>query len=209
MHDAGKAQPTQPVAHAAEAQQHVHGERGKEHPGAVEVRGVEAEGEEVGVLRVEHAGDQFEADASDEKQQRDALDGLGWRGDGRPGEQPGEHGPKLEQDERNEHQSDGDVETLVHPVQPHRMRGPREQVEAEQALAMSLVVDPVEVRVVRGVGQQAGHEHHRQAGQQDQAEDRGQPGAADRASPEGPAERAGHLTGAQQPAQPCHSSPGG
>ena len=80
-------------------------------------------------------------------------------------------------------------DALVEPVEPDRVGGPGEQVEAEQPLARRLVVDRAEVRVVGGVRQQAGREHHRDAHQQHQAEHRGQPRAADRAAPERPADR--------------------
>ena len=137
--------------------------------------------------------DELEHRAADEQEQRQPFQRVRGRAQRRPLEQLRQHRPQLEQQDRDEHQPQGDVHALVEPVEPDRMGGPGEQVEAEQPLAGRRVVDRAEVRVVGGVGQQAGHEHHRDAGQQDQAEDRGQPRAADRAAPERPAERAGQL----------------
>ena len=160
---------------------------------------VEGAGELVPLLDVEDPGDELENRAADEQQQRQPFQRVRRAAQRRPLEQLRQHRPQLGQQDRDEHQPQGDVQALVDPVQPHRVRGPGEQVEPEQSLAVGGVVDPVEVGVVGGVGQQAGDEHHRDAGQQDQAEDRGQPRAPDRASPERTAERAGHL--ARVPAQ--------
>ena len=177
-------------------------EAGHEDPGPVVVQRVEGAGERVPLLDVEDPGDELEHHPADEQQQRQPFQRVRGTAQRRPLEQLRQHRPQLGQQDGDEYQPKGHVHALVHPVQPHRMRGPREQVEAEQALAVGLVVDPAEVRVVRGIGQQPGHEHHRHPGQQDQAEDGGEPGAADRAAPEGPAERAGQLARPPQPTKP-------
>ena len=181
-------------------------EAGHEHPRAVEVQDVERAGELVPLLDIEDSGDELEHRAADEQQQRQPLQRVRRTAQRRPLEQLRQHRPQLGQQDRDEHQPQGDMHALIEPVQPHRMGGPGEQVEAEQPLAVGRVVDPVEVRVVGGVGQQAGDEHDRDPGQQDQAEDRGQPRAADRTSPESTAERAWHL--ARLPAHCLGDAPG-
>ena len=179
--------------HGPALEAHVDHEAGHEDPRAVEVQRVEGAGELVPLLDVEDPGDELEARAADEQQQRQPFQRVRRAAQRRPLEQLRQHRPQLGQQDRDEHQPQGDVQALVEPVQPDRVGGPGEQVEPEQPLAVGRVVDPVEVGVVGRVGQQAGDEHHRDAGQQDQAEDRGQPRAPDRAPPERTTERAGHL----------------
>ena len=191
--------------HGPALEAHVHHEAGHEYPGTVVVQRVEGAGELVPLLDIEHPGDELEHRPADEQQQRQPFQRVRRTAQRRPLEQLRQHRPQLGQQDRDEHQPQRDVHALIEPVQPHRMRGPGEQVEAEQSLAMGFVVDPVEVGVVGGVGQQAGDEHHRDPGQQDQAEDRGQPRTPDRTSPERTAERAGHL--ARVPAQRLCGSP--
>ena len=171
----------------------MHHEAGHEDPRAVKVQRVEGAGKLVPLLDVEDPGDELEDRAADEQQQRQPFQCVRRAAQRRPLEQLRQYRPQLGQQDRDEHQPQGDVQALVDSVQPHRVGGPGEQVEPEQPLAVGRVVDPVEVGVVGRVGHQAGDEHHRDAGQQDQAEDRGQPRAPDRAPPERTAERAGHL----------------
>ena len=165
-----------------------------EHPGAVEVQRVEGPGELVPGLNVQDPGGELEHRPADEQEQRQPFQGVSGRAQRWPFEQLRQHRPQLEQQDRHQDQPQGDVDALVEPVEPDGMGGPGEQVEAEQALAPGLVVDRAEVRVVGGVGQQAGGEHHGDGYQQHQAEHRGQPRAADRAAPERPAERAGRRS---------------
>ena len=184
--------------HGRQLERHVDDEARDEHPGAVEVQRVEGTGELVPRLDVQDPGRELEHRPADEQEQRQPFQGVRGRAQRRPLEQLRQHRPQLEQQDRHQHQPQGDVDALVEPVEPDRMGGPGEQVEAEQPLAWSHVVDRAEVRVVGGVGQQAGREHHRDGRQQHQAEHRGQPRAADRAAPERPAERPRRRAGGDE-----------
>ncbi|GFN05214.1 hypothetical protein Smic_37700 [Streptomyces microflavus] len=165
-------------------QRHMGDESGEEDPRPVEVQGVEGPREEVVQLDVEQPGEELEQRPAHEEQQRDPLQGVAHRPGGRQREQARDHRPELRQQHGYEHDADRDVQPLRQPVEPVRSGRPGEQVEAQQPLVRGLVVDRVQVRVVRGVREQAGDEQQGEPDEEDETEHGGEAHSAHRAAPE-------------------------
>ena len=153
-------------------------EAGDEHPGAVVVGGVEAEPEDVVVLHVENAGHDLEEDAADQHQQGEPLKHLGHRSSRWPGEQSRDHRPQLREHNRDQDQSQGDMETLVQAVEPGGVRRPVEQREVQPPD----IFGP-RLGAVCDVRQQTRERDERQRDKEDQTEDRREPGPPQWAAP--------------------------
>ena len=87
-----------------------------ENPRPVIVRGVKAEPEDVVVLDVEHPGGELEEDAADQHQQRQPFHKLRDRPQRWPGEQPRNDRPEFGQHDRDDDQTQPDVQTLGEAV---------------------------------------------------------------------------------------------
>ena len=121
------------------------------------------------------------SDAADQQQDRQPLERLGRRGDRGPREQLGRHRPQLGQHDRDQRQPEQHVGALVDAGRATPGTSARSnRKNAEQPAGRRLLVAAAELRVVRGVGQQAGDDQDGQADQEHQRQDRGQPRPAQR-----------------------------